>query len=93
MNSMSQNPVPNSESVADALIADLRQEGQLINLILQGCIELRWAIGPEEQDIARAMIYNAFETYALERGMSLAAAEQFCEQHLEDLIQDILAVL
>ena len=90
---MSQNSVPNSPSVADELIADLRQEGQLINLIIQGCIELRWATGPEEQDIATAIIYNAFETYALERGMSLVAAEKFCERHLDDLIQNVLSVL
>ncbi|HEY9861009.1 MAG TPA: hypothetical protein V6D16_15995 [Candidatus Obscuribacterales bacterium] len=90
---MSKNPSPHSQSVADELIADLRQEGQLINLIIQGCIELRWATGPEERDIATAMIYNAFETYALERGMSLEAAERFCERHLEDLIQNVLAVL
>jgi hypothetical protein len=93
MNPMSQNPSPYSQSVADELIADLRQEGQLVNLIIQGCVELRWATGPEERDIATAIIYNAFETYALERGMSLDAAEKFCEQHLDDLIQSVLTVL
>jgi hypothetical protein len=39
------------------------------------------------------MIYNAFETYAVERGMSLKAAERFCEQHLEELIESVLAIL
>ena len=92
-NSMSQNPSDNSQSVAAELIADLRQESQLVNLIIRGCVELRWATGPEERDIATAIIYNAFETYALERGMSLEEAEKFCEQHLEDLIQSVLAVL
>jgi hypothetical protein len=44
-------------------------------------------------EIAEAMIYNSFETYALARGISLAAVERFCEQHLEELIQGILAIL
>lgn len=87
---MSSNP---SQSVADQLIADFRREGQLVNLMIQGCIELRWAVGEEEKEIATAMIYNAFETYALERGMTLEEAEDFCEQHLNGLIQDILSTL
>ena len=82
-----------SENIAEQLIADLRQESQLVNLIIRGCIELRWAIAEEEKEIAEAMIYNAFEAYALARGMPLKAAEKFCEQHLEELIQRILTVL
>lgn len=60
---------------------------------IRGCIELRWAIGEEEKEIAEAMVYNAFEAYALARGMPLKAAEKFCEQHLEELIQCVLAIL
>jgi len=36
------------QTVADQLLADLRQENQLINLVIKGCIEYRWAIGKEE---------------------------------------------
>ena len=82
-----------SPSIVEQLLSDLRQESQLVNLIIRGCIELRWARGIEEKEIAEAMIYNAFEAYALARGMSLKTAERFCEQHLEELIQSILAVL
>lgn len=82
-----------SQNIAEQLIADLRQESQLVNLIIRGCIELRWAIAEEEKEIAEAMIYNAFEAYALARGMPLKAAEKFCEQHLEELIQRILTIL
>ncbi len=87
---MSEHP---SQSIAEQLISDLRQEQQLLDLIIRGCIELRWAITEEEKEIAEAMIYNAFETYALERGMSLKAAETFCERHLDELIQSIQAIL
>lgn len=87
---MSKHP---DHSIAEQLLADLRHERQLVDLIIRGCIELRWAIAQDEKEIAEAMIYNAFETYALERGMSLKAAERFCEQHLQELIQSILAVL
>ena len=80
-------------TIAEQLLSDLRQEQQLLNLIIRGCIELRWAIAQEEKEIAEAMIYNAFETYALERGMSVKAAERFCEQHLEELVQSVLAIL
>lgn len=80
-------------SVAEQLMADFQQESQLINLIIQGCIEHRWAIGSEEQSIAEAMVYNAFETYAIERGMPLQQAEAFCEQHLAQLIHTIQTVL
>ena len=80
-------------SIADQLLADLKQESELVNLIIQGCIEDRWAIAPEEQEIARAIIYNAFETYAVSRGMPLEQAEEFCEQHLEQLIETVQAVL
>ena len=81
------------ESIADQLLSDLRQERKLVDLIIRGCIELRWAIAQEEKEIAEAMIYNAFETYAIDRGMSVEAAESFCEQHLEELIRAVLAVL
>lgn len=81
------------QSIAEQLLADLRQERQLVDLIIRGCIELRWAIAQDEKEIAEAMIYNAFEAYAVERGMSLKAAEKFCEQHLQELIQSVLAVL
>lgn len=79
--------------ITDQLLADLRQESQLVDLIIKGCIEYRWAIGPEERQIAEAMIYNAFEAYATARGMPLAQAEAFCEQHLDSLIQAIQAIL
>jgi hypothetical protein len=62
-------------------------------LIIRGCIELRWALAEEEKEIAEAMIYNAFETYARTRGMSRKAAEIFCEEHLEELIESVLAIL
>lgn len=87
---MSEHP---AQTIAEQLLSDLRQEQQLLDLIIQGCIELRWAIAEEEKEIAEAMIYNAFETYAVERGMSLKAAERFCEQHLEELIESVLAIL
>jgi hypothetical protein len=80
-------------SIADQLIEDLRQESQLVNLIIQGVIEYRWAVGEAERDIAIAMIYNAFETYAIARGIPLKQAEAFCENHLNDLIQAVEAVL
>lgn len=82
-----------SQNIVEQLLSDLRQESQLVNLIIRGCIELRWAIAEEEKDTAEAMIYNAFEAYALTRGMSVKAAEEFCEQHLEELIQRVLAIL
>jgi hypothetical protein len=81
------------QSIADQLLEDLRQESQLVNLIIQGVIEYRWAVGEEEQEIATAMIYNAFETYAIARGIPLKQAEEFCENHLNDLIQAVEAVL
>lgn len=84
---------PPAQPIAEQLLSDLRQEKQLLDLIIRGCIELRWAIAQEEKETAKAMIYNAFESYAISRGMSLKAAEIFCEQHLEDLIQSVLAIL
>ncbi|UBF27647.1 hypothetical protein K9N68_06930 [Kovacikia minuta CCNUW1] len=81
------------QSIADQLLADIRQESQLVNLMIRGCIELRWAITEEEKEIAHAMIYNAFETYAIARGIPLKTAENFCEQHLDELIKSILAIL
>lgn len=82
-----------SQNIVEQLVSDLKQESQLVNLIIRGCLELRWAIGQEEKEIAEAMIYNAFETYAIARGMPLKAAENFCEQHLEELIQPVLTIL
>lgn len=82
-----------SQNIAAQLLSDLKQESHLVDLMIRGCIELRWAMTEEEKEISQAMIYNAFESYALARGMSLKAAEKFCEQHLDKLIQDILAVL
>jgi hypothetical protein len=81
------------QTIAEQLLSDLRRERQLVDLIIRGCVELRWAIAQDERETAEAMIYNAFETYALERGMSLKAAERFCEQHLEELIESVLAIL
>lgn len=82
-----------SQNIVEQLLSDLRQESKLVDLIIRGCIELRWAITEEEKETALAMIYNAFEAYALARGMSLKAAEKFCDQHLEELIQCVLAIL
>lgn len=82
-----------SQNITEQLFYDLRQESSLVDLIIRGCIELRWAITKEEKETAEAMIYNAFEAYALARGMPLKAAEEFCEQHLENLIQRVLAIL
>jgi hypothetical protein len=80
-------------SVADQLIADLQQESQIVDALIWGCIEYRWAVGSEERQIAEAMIYNAFETYALERGMALPEAEAFCERYLGTLMATIGAIL
>ncbi|MBV9388077.1 MAG: hypothetical protein JOZ78_16775 [Chroococcidiopsidaceae cyanobacterium CP_BM_ER_R8_30] len=87
---MSESP---SQSIVEQLVSDLKQESRLVNLIIRGSIELRWAIGQEEKEIAEAMIYNAFEAYAIARGMPLEAAENFCEQHLEELIQRVWTIL
>lgn len=81
------------QTVADQLLADFRQESQLIDLIIKGCVEYRWAIGKEEQDIAKAIIYNAFEAYVLDKGMPLDQAESFCEQNLENLIHTVQTIL
>jgi hypothetical protein len=79
--------------VIDQLLADLQQESKLVNLIIKGCIEHRWAVGEEERNIAEAIVYNAFETYVIQRGMTEPDAEQFCERHLEYLSQVIQRVL
>jgi hypothetical protein len=81
------------QTVADQLLADFRQEQQLVNLIIKSCIEHRWAVGEAEKELSKAMVYNAFETYAVERGIPLEQAEQFCELHLDELIQRIQAAL
>lgn len=80
-------------SIADQLLATLWQETRLVDLIIQGCIEYRWAIAEEEKEIATAMIYNAFEFHARASGLSVQQAESFCEQHLDDLIQTVLRIL
>ena len=85
--------LPMSFNLADQLLADLHRENHLVNLMIRGCLELRWALGPEEKETAIAMIYNAFETYVRERGMALEAAEQFCEERLDDLIEQLSAIL
>jgi hypothetical protein len=82
-----------SRSIAEQLLDDFRQESQLVNLIIKGCIEYRWAVGEDEREIAEAIIYNAFETYAVARGIPLKQAEQFCENHLEELVQLVQAAL
>jgi hypothetical protein len=79
--------------IAEQLLADLKQESQLVNLIIQGCIEYRWAVGQEEREIAEAIVYNAFEAYAIDRGLTEQQAEQFCEQNLEPLIQTVQRIL
>ncbi|MBW4466372.1 MAG: hypothetical protein KME07_13185 [Pegethrix bostrychoides GSE-TBD4-15B] len=81
------------QQVADQLMADFHQERQLVDLMIQGCIEYRWAVGNEERQIAEAMIYNAFETYAIERGFPLPQAEEFCEDYLDDLVRAIDEIL
>jgi hypothetical protein len=78
---------------ADQLLANLRQESHLVDLIIKGCIEYRWAITEEERNIAEAIVYNAFETYAINSGMTEKQAERFCEQYLNTLIQIVDATL
>jgi hypothetical protein len=84
---------PSPQNIAEQLLADLRQEQQLVNLIIKGCIEHRWALGEEETELTEAIVYNAFEAYAVARGMPLKEAERFCEQHLDELIKRIQAIL
>lgn len=84
--------LPN-QTVADQLLANWRQESQLVDLIIKGCIEQRWAVTDEEREISEAIIYNAFESYAIQSGMTPQQAEGFCDQHLADLIQTIQATL
>lgn len=80
---------PQSFPIAEQVLADFKRESQLMDLMIRGCIELRWAIAEEEKELSRAIIYNAFETYLIERGFSISEAEKFCEYHLEALIQSI----
>ena len=82
-----------SKNIIEQLLSDLKQESQIVNAIIRGCIELRWAVGKEEKETAETMIYNAFEEYAVTRGIPQKVAEEFCEQHLEELIQSVLAIL
>lgn len=84
---------PSPDNIAEQLLADLRQEQQLVNLIIRGCIEHRWAVAEEEAELSEAIIYNAFEAYAVSRGMPLNEAENFCELHLDELIQRVQAIL
>lgn len=84
---------PVSFSITNQLIKDFQRERQLIDLIIKGCIELRWAMGDDEREMAEAIVYNSFEAYVLERGMSLAEAESFCETHLDDLINRVWSKL
>ena len=58
-------------------------------MIAWGCIEHRWAVTEEEREISEAMIYNAFEEFLLQEGMSVPEAERFCEAHLELLIKRV----
>jgi hypothetical protein len=81
------------QTVVDQLLADLRQESQLLSLIMKGCIEYRWAIGAEEQEMAKAIVYNAFEAYVIARGVPLEHAEVFCEENLDDLIDIVQRIL
>ncbi|NJL86805.1 MAG: hypothetical protein HC886_13870 [Leptolyngbyaceae cyanobacterium SM1_1_3] len=82
-----------SSRLIEQLLSDLYRESHLANLIVRGCLELRWALGPEERETAIAIIYNAFETYAIEQGMPLEAAEQFCEDKLDHLIEQVSRIL
>lgn len=85
--------IPPFQPIADQLIADFHQERQFVDLIIRGFIEYRWAVGQEERAIAEAMMYNAFETYVIARGMPQNQAEVFCERHLDDLIETIDRIL
>ena len=78
-----------SASEMDRLLGKLANQLKLANLIAWGCIEHRWAITEEEREISEAMIYNAFEEFVLQEGMSVTEAERFCEAHLELLIKRV----
>ena len=78
-----------SVSDVDQLLGKLTNKLKLANLIAWGCIEHRRAITAEEKEISEAMIYNAFEEFLLQEGMSISEAERFCEAHLELLIQRV----
>lgn len=80
-------------SLAELLQADFQREQDLVNLIIRGCIEHRWAVGDEERAIAQVMVFNAFEAYLIERGMSVSEAEEFCERHLDQLMVRVLSHL
>jgi len=80
------------ENLADALMTDFRREHQLVNLIIRGCMEYRWAVGEEERAIAKTIVFNAFEVYLIERGMPIQQAGEFCESHIDQLMKSILAV-
>ena len=71
------------------MLGRLTNQLTLANLIAWGCIEHRWAVTEEEREISEAMIYNAFEEFVLQEGMSLPEAERFCETHLELLIKRV----
>ncbi|WP_413166542.1 hypothetical protein ACL6C3_07490 [Capilliphycus salinus ALCB114379] len=78
-----------SASEIDQLLGKLTKQIKLANLIAWGCIEHRWAVTEEEREISEAMIYNAFEEFLLQEGMSVPEAERFCETHLELLIKRV----
>jgi hypothetical protein len=84
---------PSPPTIAEQLLADFRQEQQFMYLIIRGCIEHRYCMGEEETELTEAIIYNAFEAYAVARGMPLPEAEKFCEQHLNELIKRVQAIL
>ncbi|MEL7039162.1 MAG: hypothetical protein AAFO04_26665 [Cyanobacteria bacterium J06592_8] len=77
----------------DRLVGKLSQQIRLSRLIAWGCIEHRWAMTEEEKEISEAMIYNAFEEFFLQEGMTLSEAERFCEAHLELLIKRVKEAL
>lgn len=90
---MTDVPLNRQHHQIDALLADLHREHALVNLIIRGCIDYRWAISDDERAIAQAMIFNAFEAYLIEQGMAIADAGEFCDQHLDALMNAVLAEL
>ena len=90
---MTDGDVGLEESLVETLLADFQREHELVKLIIRGCIEHRWALGNEERAIAQAMVFNAFEAYVIERGMSVDEAGEFCEQHIDTLMDAVLAEL
>ena len=77
----------------DQILNNITQEIKLSGLITRGCLEHRWAIGEEERSICEAIVYNAFEAFAIQAGMTVQDAERFCDDHLELLMQRVLEEL